>query len=654
MEPEIQIVAPRGRDAEVIAGVLAPLAIRTAVCPDLATLVPLLPGCGAVVVTEEALAGASLDAVLTAVEGQPPWSDLPFLVLATKQARPRGQAQTIVLERLGNAMLLERPLNPDTLRRATRSALRARARQIAVRDMNATLEGLVEQRTAALAESEARLLGIFEGFPDSLYVVRVERDGEMRFIFESYNRVAEEMSGYRSADIAGQPAEAFMPPETAAEVTARFRRCVAEGRSIHSSGEIRFAAGTRAYDTVITPIHDAQGRVMRLLGVARDVTERNRLEARLRQAQKLEAVGHLTGGVAHDFNNLLQVVLSGLTLMERVQSPERRAQLAESVRRAAQRGGELTKRLLTVARRQSLRPVPIDLASWLDDGAGELLSRALRGDIALEKLIPPGLPPLQADPAELELALLNIAVNARDAMPEGGTLRIIADLQDVVPGNDAEEVRGRFVRIAVSDTGTGMSEEVLARVFEPFFTTKGVGQGTGLGLAQVYGFVQQSGGVVRLRSKQGQGTTVQLLLPVSDVAAAEPVAAPADAPAVSGRAVLVVEDDEDVAALVLDMLQQLGHRPTRVSTAAAALGALADGRAVDMLFTDVMMPGGMDGLALAREAGRRRPGLPVVLTTGYTGGGAADVPLGLPVLRKPYQIDELARTLNKALARTRP
>ena len=336
-----------------------------------------------------------------------------------------------------------------------------------------------------------------------------------------------------------------------------------------------------------------------------------------------------------------------------MQEPARRAQLLESVRRAAQRGGELTKRLLTVARRQSLRPEPIDLGAWLGDGAGELLMRTLRGDIRTELQVPPGLPPVEADPDEFELAVLNLAVNARDAMPGGGTLTITAEAVDLHGAADPDGLDGHLIRLAIADTGAGMAEATQARVFEPFFTTKGVGEGTGLGLAQVYGFARQSGGGVRLHSQLGQGTTVAILLPVSKMAVLAPTPRAEDTTprSMQGVAVLVCEDDDDVAALVVDMLVQLGHTPTRVSTAAAALGALADGRTVDLLFTDVLMPGGMDGLALAREAGRRRPGLPVLLTAGYTGVGASAVPLELPVLRKPYKLQDLAQALQAILAR---
>ena len=648
MQP-VLVLAPRGRDAPVIERVLRASSVATEACADLPALVRALPRCSCVVVTEESLAGPDLPALLEAVAAQPPWSDLAFLVLATKQPGTRSAARTAVLDGLGNPVLLERPLNAESLVSAARSALRARGRQLAVRDLAAGLEDRVRERTAALTASEARSRAIFEGFPEPMFIVAAGSDG--RFAFESLNPSAAHRAGLAPDEATGQGLEAVMDPAGAADLQAHLRRCVREGTGHGFSGPLPFLSPSATFETTLTPLRDMEGHVTRVLAAARDVTERNLLEARLRQAQKLEAVGQLTGGVAHDFNNLLQVVLSGLTLMERVTDPARRAQLADNVRRAAQRGGELTKRLLTVARRQSLRPERIELDAWMQDGAGALLRQALRGDIRAALRFPPDLPAVEADPAELELALLNLAVNARDAMPNGGTLTLSAEAVRCYAITDVDGLDGAFVRLSVGDTGTGMSEETQARVFEPFFTTKGVGQGTGLGLAQVYGFARQSGGGVRLHSAPGQGTTVSLLLPVSRRAAPEK-AAEASAPGRSPMrraAVLVCEDDDDVAALVVDMLAQLGHAPTRVTTAGAALGALADGRAVDLLFTDVLMPGGMDGLALAREAARRRPGLPVLLTTGYTGGGAAAVPLGLPLLRKPYRIDDLAQAVERAL-----
>ncbi|GAC1340834.1 MAG: hypothetical protein NVSMB18_11680 [Acetobacteraceae bacterium] len=634
----------------MISQVMQRAGINAQVCPDLASLLDRLDGSSAVVVTEEILAaGEAMDGVCRWVERQPAWSDLAFIVLATKQGQVRSSLHRAMLDGLGNAVLLERPLNAESLASAARAALRARRRQLALRDLTDTLEARVAQRTQALAETEERFRATFEGFPECLFVILVGADGT--FTFESFNPAAERRTGLSGAKVHGRTPPDIIDPPIAEQLIRGLAECVETGQSVEFSEEFDFPAGAGTFELKVTPLRSAQGRIDRLLVVARDVTERNRLEERLRAAQKLEAVGQLTGGVAHDFNNLLQVVLSGLTLMDRVKDPGRRAQVAESVRRAAQRGGELTKRLLTIARRQALRPEPIDLGLWIRDGAGELLARTLRGDIRTQVNVPVGLPPIEADPAELELAVLNLAVNSRDAMPEGGTLTLSADVIDVDELTDPDRLSGAFVRLSVSDTGLGMSAETQTRVFEPFFTTKEVGKGTGLGLAQVYGFARQSGGGVRLRSAPGEGTTVSLLLPVSHRAA--PVAAVdppgQDGPPALGAAVLVCEDDDDVAALVVDMLTQLGHEPTRVGTAAAALGALADGRDVDLLFTDVMMPGGMDGLALAREAGRRRPGLPVLLTTGYTGGGPGAEPIGLPVLRKPYRIDELAKALQKAL-----
>lgn len=653
MNKPIAILAPRGRDAVVIAHVLERASIATRICTDIAEVVAGLDECAAVVATEESLVCDEIDGVLAWVERQKPWSDLAFIVLAAKAMQHRPAGHRKMLEALGNAVLLKRPLNADSLVSAAGVALRARRRQIALRDLTDTLETRVVERTQALAESEERFRATVEGFPECLFVVRVGDarvgDGGL-FLLESFNPAAERVSGLLSADVRGQTLERLIPEEAKAEIMARLRACVEQRKSLTFPDPVLRGETGRNFETTITPMPDPTGRITRLLCVSRDMTERNKLEDRLRAAQKLEAVGQLTGGVAHDFNNLLQVVISGLTLLERTEDPGRRVQLLDSVRRAAQRGGELIKRLLTVARRQALRPEPINPGAWVRDAADTLLARTLRGDITVVVDIAEALPAIEADASELELAVLNLAVNARDAMPAGGTLTLSADLVDVDEMTDPDELSGQFVRLQVSDTGLGMTPELQAKVFEPFFTTKEIGKGTGLGLAQVYGFVRQSGGGVRLRSAPGRGTSVSLLLPIARDAPAPPVVDRGrEQPGQAERAaILVCEDDDEVAALVVDMLHQLGHVPTRVSTAAAALGALMDGRRVDLLFTDVMMPGGMDGLALAREAARRRPGLTVLLTTGYNGDPGAE-PLGTPVLRKPYTLDEFAHALSRVL-----
>ena len=513
MTDPLLVLAPHGRDATVIARVLETAGVPVEIHPDLGGIHGNVDRAGGVVLTEETLAGDRLPPLLDWVASQPPWSDLPFLVLVARRAATRVGRRARIIEALGNPVLLERPLNAESLASAARSAIRARRRQRAMRDLADTLESRVHDRTRALAETEARFRTVFEGFPESLFVVRVHPDGAMRY--ESRNPAAARRSGIPDDAIIGRAPDEVAGHPHAAELIEDFRRCIDARRNVDVTREMRFPAGTATFDVTLTPMLDEDGRVARILGVARDVTERNRLEARLRQAQKLEAIGQLTGGVAHDFNNLLQVVLSGLTLMERVRDPARLATLADSVRRAAQRGGELTKRLLTVARRQSLQPEPIDLPSWLRDGAGELLARALRGDIAVEHRFAPDLPHVDADPSELELAILNLAVNARDAMSDGGTITIAAEAL-VLDGSPAfDGLTGNFVRLSIQDTGTGMDAATQARVFEPFFTTKEVGKGTGLGLAQVYGFAKQSGGSVRLRTAPGQGTTVSLFLPVT-------------------------------------------------------------------------------------------------------------------------------------------
>ena len=646
MSQSLLVMSSSPRDGEAICQVLSDAGVQAQRCADLDDVVRRLDECAAVVLTEEALseAGSEVAALLVALARQPPWSDLPIIVLA-----PEGGTRSVTVDALGNAVLLKRPITPVGLGSAAQFALRARARQVAMHELLESLESRVERRTRALAATEARFRAVFEGFPEVLFVVAAVNDA---FLLEGFNPAGERRLGVSNAAVAGLPPERLLDASQAELLTRELQRCVHEGRSVEFGAEFRFPSGMRTLELTLTPLREGGGtrRINRILGIARDVTERNILEARLQQARRLEALGQLTGGVAHDFNNLLQVVLSGLTLMERVQDPARRTQLAGSVRRAAQRGGELTKRLLTVARRQSLRPQPIDIARWFGDGAGDLLRRTLRGDIRTEVVISPGLPPVEADPTELELAVLNLAVNARDAMAGYGTLTIAAEAVTLDGSDAVDGLQGRFVRLSLSDTGAGMSADIQARVFEPFFTTKEVGQGTGLGLAQVYGFAKQSGGAVRLRSLLGQGTTVSLFLPVTDqdVAASPPPAS--GQPAKRRRAsILVVEDDEDVAGLVVDMLAQLGHAPHRVATAAAALETMAEGAQLDLLFSDVLMPGGMDGLALARETARRRPGTLVLLTTGYTGGGTLDTPLGVPLLRKPYRLDELAAMLDKLL-----
>jgi signal transduction histidine kinase/CheY-like chemotaxis protein len=539
----VLVHAPIGRDAQASADLLGRAGITADLCATLAEVVHgLRLGAAAVFVAEEALFGKDISALSTWVEEQPPWSDLPFVVVTSRHEHPavvswRQQLAAI----LGNVSLLERPLQAITLTSTVQAAVRARRRQYEVR-------ALLEDRVRAAAELEA--------------------------LVEARTSELEE-----------------------------------------SNHELR-----------------------------RHIAERTRVEEALRLAQKMEAVGQLTGGVAHDFNNLLMVISSGLDLLARHADPVRRQRLMDRMRQATQRGAALTRQLLAFSRRQALKPEAVDLARQVG-GMRELLRRSLRGDVDVQLDFADDLWPVEVDPGELELMLLNLAVNARDAMPVSGTIVLRAEN---APAERVDNCQGDFVRLSVIDSGVGMSPEVKARAFEPFFTTKEIGKGSGLGLAQVYGFARQSGGTVLIDTEVGKGTCVTVVLPRSTntPAADHHSTGQSRLLAESSGCVLLVEDDDEVAALVAEMLKAIGYDVTRAASAESALGALANSRGIDVVFSDVMMPGGMDGIALAREIRARRPGLPVLLTSGYAEAAkrAAEAE-GVRLLAKPYALDELANAL---------
>ena len=389
--------------------------------------------------------------------------------------------------------------------------------------------------------------------------------------------------------------------------------------------------------------------------VEAEAAARAKAQTELFQMQKLEAIGQLTGGIAHDFNNLLTVIINGLQLLSQANEPGRCERVLRRTEEAAWRGADLTRRLLAFARRQALHPTRLELSRHIE-GVRDLLCHGLREDIEVRTDVGCDIWPLEADVAALELALLNLAVNARDAMPKGGTL-ILSARNRPLPEGEAQRLglaAGDYVEIGVADTGIGMSPELLDKVFEPFFTTKTDGKGTGLGLPQVYGFAKQSDGAAWVESRHGLGTTVRMLLPRSWRAA--PPHEP-DQPVQTVRArrnerltVLVVEDDDDVAAIVLEMLTQIGHSGTRVRTVASALAVLTGAEQVDMVFSDVLLPGGDSGLDLAREIARRHLGIPVILTSGYGGGMTQRLAAAsLPFVRKPYRIETLRQTIDDTL-----
>lgn len=399
-----------------------------------------------------------------------------------------------------------------------------------------------------------------------------------------------------------------------------------------------------------------RGKIEFLRSVANLLTaaaQRNRSEEQLAHAQRLEAIGQLTGGVAHDFNNLLTVISGNLQLLEAELPPDSdAADIIASATRAVDRGAALTHRLLAFARRQPLQPRPVVPKPLLDE-LGHMLRRTLGETIGVEVDCAATVPDVYADANELDTALVNLAINARDAMPRGGRLGIAACETVLAEADNAWKLpAARYVSFSIQDTGTGMTPETQAHALEPFFTTKAAGKGSGLGLSMVYGFVTQSGGAMRLDSRLGYGTRVELLLPVAAPApaTARPAhAGPPASPAVQRAGILLVEDEADVRSIATRFLAALGYRVLAASSAEAALDMLAAQPGVDLLFSDVVLGSGMNGVELARAAQRRRPGLRVLLTSGYEGTQADSAESGYTVLRKPYRREQLQVAVRDAL-----
>lgn len=400
---------------------------------------------------------------------------------------------------------------------------------------------------------------------------------------------------------------------------------------------------------------DVDGKVL-FVALMHDISVRKRTEAALERSQRMEAVGRLTGGVAHDFNNLLTIIGGNLELLEaRLDDPAQRELVQDAVA-ATDLASNLTGQLLAFARRSLLSPARLDVNADVDQVVG-LLRHTISPRISLHTVLMPDIWPVMADPAQLQTALLNLAINAQDAMPDGGQLvfeTANATIDDRYMAQEVDIQTGRYVRISVTDTGTGMSGETAGRAFEPFFTTKPVGKGTGLGLAMVYGFIRQSGGHTTIYSEPGQGTTINLYLPVADQGVAADLnisAAPAE-PQGAGQTVLVVEDDPALRRLALTRLEALGYRGVPAEDAAEALRVLCEPRKIDLLFTDLIMPGAMSGYDLACHIRTTRPEIAILLTSGYAEDVVhADVlaKSGFPLLRKPYRQTDLAALLGLLL-----
>ena len=507
-----------------------------------------------------------------------------------------------------------------------------------------------------IAEREARLRSILDTAPDA--IITIDEHG----IIQSFSDAAERLLGYARGEAIGRNVNMLMSSphrEDHDGYLARYLR-TGEKRIIGIGREVE----ARRKDGSIFPIDLAVGEARfggtRIFtGFIRDLTQRARMEAELRQAQRMEAVGQLTGGLAHDFNNLLTVITGNLEMLERRVAGDSDAQtLLGEAQEAAELGAKLSNRLLAFGRRQPLRPEPIDLGAlvW---GLTDLLRRTLGAAVRIETRFAQNLPIAMADPGQFENALLNLAINARDAMPEGGQLIIETAAVEVdeeyAAAAGIDLVTGGYVSLSVTDTGVGMSPEIRERAFEPFFTTKGPGAGSGLGLSMVYGFVKQSGGHVRLDSEEGRGTTVRLYLPASEGdGSGEAAPRQAEAEATAGETILVVEDDVRVRRVSTRRLKEMGYAVIEAESGSAALEVLARAEPIDLLFTDVVMPGGMTGLELARQARSLRPGLKILFTSGYASTAAMkdDVLTGNAAwLSKPYSNADLSAKLWELLRR---
>jgi PAS domain S-box-containing protein len=518
----------------------------------------------------------------------------------------------------------------------------------------AALERRVAERTRVLHEtieelrrSRERYAAIFAHAPIYLAFMRVEPDG--RLICEDVNDAWTRDTGFERDQVLGRSLDQIFPPEQAEFGIGQYRKVIETGEKIEYEYTNVFPAGEVVRRTFLAPLRDTEGRVVRVLMTSVDLTAMRRVEAQLRQAQKMEAIGQLTGGVAHDFNNLLTVVLGNLELLQGRVQDERSIRHLQAAQRAALRGGELTQQLLAYARRQTISPRPVDLAAMIA-GMGDLLQRSLGGLVRVNTALDADLWPAFCDPTQLELMLLNLAINARDAMPAGGVISIAAHNMPATGMLPSELEFGDYVSIAVIDSGSGMSAETREHAFEPFFTTKEPGKGSGLGLAQVWGLAQQFGGTVLLDSAPGRGTAVQVFLPrAADVAPEEAVPASRDdADRQAGGVVLVVDDDADARDIAAAFLAQEGFAVQPAASGQEALARLSRG-GISLLLVDYAMPG-MSGAEFVRRAQEQQAALPVVYLTGNPDALAAEAaPDAAPVVIKPYTRAGLADAVRQAL-----
>jgi PAS domain S-box-containing protein len=506
------------------------------------------------------------------------------------------------------------------------------------------LNSQIDRKDVALDSIRRHFQALIEGVVDYA-IFALDKEGHVT----SWNSSAQKIMGYVPEEIIGKDFGIFYRPDErragspnrALELASQRGKHEVEGWRIRKNGTPFFITGS------VFSSHDNAGNLIGFINVLRDATERRDAEEKLVQAreqlamsQKMEAIGKLTGGIAHDFNNLLMIIGGSAQIFARLLDPKL-PKAIEAIQTAAKRGESLTRQLLTFSRHQQISPTVVDLNASIKN-MRTMIESSLRGNIVYNEHVGENVWPVKVDLAELELAIVNIAVNARDAMPNGGTFTLSVNEVTVDLDIGDNRVGGTFFAIAFSDTGTGIPPNLLSRMFDPFFTTKEVGKGTGLGLSQVYGFAHQAGGTVKADSKVGQGTTMTLYLPYcadDQITSKESSAAKAKRYS-RGQTVLIVDDSAEVAEVTSSLFEHLGYETIYRDSAEAALKLLEAGTKIDLVFSDIVMPGTIDGVGLAREIRSRYPNLPVALTTGYSDAAKSAGP-NLRILRKPFDTDAL-------------
>jgi signal transduction histidine kinase/CheY-like chemotaxis protein len=672
------ILAPIGRDAAVAEALIKEAGFFANTCADLPGLLHEVEGgAGLAVIADEAIKDVDLRRLVAWLNGQPSWSDFPIVLLTHQGGGPERNPDAARLgQLLGNVTFIERPFHPTTLVSIVGSAVRGRRRQYQTR---AILEDLTESEGLLQTALNAGHLGALELH---LPAFELEASDTCKSFF---GRRPGEPFSYQDLTASIHPDDRAHRLDVLQKAIRTGKDYAIEYRTIWPDGSLHWV------DVRARAVRGPDGSIKSLVGVSSDITARktvdieretllaqlaaertalaeltatleqrveertadlmNEVAARekaqeqLRQAQKMETIGQLTGGVAHDFNNLLMAVMGNLELLrKRIPDDPRLQRLIEGALQGAERGASLTQRLLAFARQQDLKTEPVDLGTLIR-GMIDLLERSLGPRIALRLNIPGGLPPAHIDANQLELAILNLAINARDAMQDGGSIDIKVAKHRA--GSDGPLTPGDYLKVSVIDTGAGMNPETLKKAIEPFFSTKPLGKGTGLGLSMVHGLTVQLGGTLELSSVVGRGTTATLLLPVTTKA--PEITNPAQMARNVNRSavILFVDDDPLIAMSTTEMLEDLGHRVIGATSARHALDIIHSGQPIDLMVTDHVMPG-MTGIELALKSRELRPALPILLATGY-----ADLPEGapldLPRLAKPYHQDQLRDRLDQLL-----